>query len=188
MLGLGVAEMLLFYADVGVGYACQHMAVGFPEDGGPGLFEPWYNPFRADGAGGIIDMPTYQVTDLFARSVRARTVPLAIPGNPEGTGLVGDEPFDYPMVHAVAFAGEEDGALIGLNRQVEGPLPVRLRLPEGWTLRAATQWAPAALDLDAKIQRTEAAPLPFDCTGTLCDLLLAPYSVFSLVAGPASGG
>jgi len=151
-VGLGIADMLIAYARWDVDHACQHMALGFDdEDGGELLYESWYNPFRADGEGGVEEAPSLIATELFADHLLAQRLELP-PTQLPTASFDGGVAFDYPLVQAVAFASD-DGAemtVVALHRDRDGERALWVDLPDGWYAAEASQIAPpewdAALD------------------------------------------
>lgn len=111
--GLGIADMLIGFAQLGIEHACQHMSLGYTDAGDLDrdvLVEPWYLPLTADGA----PRPSLVVTGLIAEHLRERTVPVR--GASDTFALsVGEETIVAPALHAVGFEGD-DTTIVVLNR------------------------------------------------------------------------
>jgi hypothetical protein len=178
IVGLGVADLLICFAQLDVEVAAQHMALAFIPTDEP-LFEPWYNPFRGDDA---VAMPSYVVTRLFAEHLHPRRATL-VPGSQVSWSMtVGDHAVAVPAVHAVAFvAGDGRAAtLVALHRDLVGPRPLTLDLPPGWTVAAAREWAPPAVDHDAARSPVAVTDRDWRQSGDRVALTLAPHSVVAL--------
>ncbi len=156
IVGLGIADMLLLYAQEGVAYACQHMALNF-EGSDELLFETWYNPLRADGAGGVFDAPSLQTTAMIAARLHAETVPLAVERAARASAPVGAETLEYPVIHAAAFVDDDRAraAVVALNRDLEAARELSLDVPSGWSVTGAEAFAP-----DRPDRPSGAGPVP----------------------------
>jgi hypothetical protein len=123
--GLGIADMLIAYAQLGIEDVCQHLSLGFEEGADAErdiLVEPWYLPLFADGT----PRPSVLVTSLIADHLRAKTVPVELDG-PSMSLTIGDETLTVPRLHAVAFASEEDTTIVVLNRGDEARIAAPAR-------------------------------------------------------------
>ncbi len=112
--GLGIADMLIAYAQLGIEHACQHMSLGFTDAGDLDrdiLVEPWYLPLTNDGA----PRPSLRATSLIADALRPETIPMQIEGGATMTLTVGEETIAAPSLHAVGFRGD-DTTVVVLNR------------------------------------------------------------------------
>src|SRR5690606_24178631 len=106
VVGLGIAGMLIFYAQIGLDAACEHMALEFDTIDDPDrdiLLEPWYNPFRAGPGGEAVPMASYVATRLVGEHLLERAAPLVFESQVHQDMVVGTETVAVPLVHAAAF-------------------------------------------------------------------------------------
>lgn len=156
--GLGIADMLMTYVDLGVSEVCQHLALAFEGADDPSrdqLVEPWYNPFRAE-AGAALPNPTYHATRIVAEHLQAYLLAasvaqddLAPPISLSGDGHSGE----FNAIHAVATLGEDGGTLdvILLNRSLDKAIPVGIIPGEDgrvWQPVHAIHYAPPSFDMN----------------------------------------
>ncbi|MDC0666246.1 hypothetical protein [Nannocystis radixulma] len=185
IVGLGVAGMLLFYAQLGVEAACQHAALEFETLDGPDrdpLLEPWYNPFRRAPNGTAAPQASYVATRLVGEHLLERTAPLEFKRQVHQDMSVGTDKISVPLVHAAAFvdpAGEA-GTLVALHRDLERSHTLSLDLPPGWTAIAAAQWAPPAADHDTLSHPIDVEPTEFAQDGERVQVTLPPHSLVAL--------
>ncbi len=178
LVGLGLAEMLIFYAQLGVEHACQHMALEFSNiEGREQLFQTWYNPFRSDGEGGVRHSHGFFATSMFARHMLDQMFVVDIEQGPTQTYALREESFVYPLLHAAGFVNEEEtqGSLVLLNRDLEHAQAISLVLPEGWTLVSASMIAPEQLDTEIAPELLALA-WEVDESGACC-AVLPPHSL-----------
>jgi hypothetical protein len=83
-VGLGLADMLVFFSQLGIEHACQHLSLAFGDTPDP-LIEPWYNPFLSGTPSGLLNRPAYSVTRLFAGMLLPRRVELVAVRMPKDT-------------------------------------------------------------------------------------------------------
>lgn len=148
-VGLGVADIMIMYAQLGVHEANQHMAVAFGAMAEEELlFESWYNPI-AEVDGQMIPRSSYVATKLIADHLLPQTVVLepdvALTNRYAEGGSAG---FDYPVAHGVGFwDGEDRATLVVLSRDLEQTHSVSFDLPpgDGWRADANQVYAPADL-------------------------------------------
>lgn len=143
VMGLGIADMLVMYAQLGIEHACQHMALNYQAADDPHrdiLFEPWYPPFRKVDDGPLQDRAHATVTRMFAEHLRRDTIAVEVERTPETPGVAAP----VPAVHATAFADDASGTLFLLHRRPDGPTTMRVEVPAGWTATAHRAFAPAS--------------------------------------------
>jgi hypothetical protein len=184
IVGLGVAGMQIFYAQLGVAAACQHMALEFETIDDPDrdpLLEPWYNPFRA-AADGVTPMASYSVTKLIAEHLLERAAPLEFTKHVFMDMVVGSETIAAPLVHAAAFVDPAGGGgtVVALHRELQATRTWTIDVPEGWTATAATQWAPPSAEHDTRAQPVATEPLEWAQDGARVQVTLRPHSVVAL--------
>lgn len=189
IVGLGVAGMLIFYAQVGVAAACQHLALEFERIDDPDrdpLLEPWYNPFRAEG-GGVVAMASHAATRLVAEHLLERAAPLEIVKQVRKDMSVGTRTIEVPLVHAAAFVDPDGdaGSLVLLHRDLAAARTLTIDVPEGWRATAATQWAPPAPDHDTRRRPVAPEALAWAQEGARVQVTLRPHSLAAIrFAGP----
>lgn len=143
LVGLGVADVLLGFANLGVDVALQHMAIAF---GGSAdtelLFEPWYNPLRATASGEVLPNPSYVATKLIAAHLRRDTLSATVK-SPILHYTAGTNSFTYASVHVAAFGDDDSTTLIVLNRDLEASHLTTFEVAEGtWAVESAFGYAP----------------------------------------------
>jgi hypothetical protein len=185
LVGLGVAGMLIFYAQLGVDAALQHATLEFEALTGPNrdpLVEPWYNPFRAGPDGAAAPAASFVATRLVAEHLLAYAAPLEFSRQLQRDLAVGTETLSVPLVHAAAFVdpAAEAGSLVALHRELADSHTLTLDLPPGWTTVAAVQWAPPKLDHDAAREPVAVEPLAWAQEGERVQVTLPPYSLVAL--------
>jgi len=179
-VGLGVADALLAFADLGIEHAAQHMAIAFGDEAEQEmLFEPWYNPLRVV-AGEVVPRSSYVATALVAEHLRRDTVRLDPIAVPEGTYVEGALELRYPLVRAVAFVDDTSATIVGLHRESTLTQRVSFDLPDDWRVDGAQVYA--ATDLvtpigDAPIGVEELAVEQVDARVVL---ELPPLAVFAV--------
>ena len=154
IMGLGIADMLIGYAQLGIEHLCQHMSLEFKRRDDPDrdiLVEPWYVPaFEHDGV--MRPRPSTIVTGLFADSLRPTTVPVQIEDSGTVEVRLSGEVIAAPARHAVAFQDGEDVTLVVLNRLDATPIEV-----EGMAVRSSKTYAPTDLFADDAIDAVREA-------------------------------
>ncbi|MDC0716529.1 hypothetical protein [Nannocystis bainbridge] len=185
-VGLGVAGMLLLYAQLGVEAACQQAALEFESlerpDRDP-LLEPWYNPFRAGPEATAAPMASYVATRLVGEHLLERAAPLEFTKQVERDMSFGpDETIKVPLVHAAAFVdpASETGSLVALHRDLQQSHTFTVDLPPGWTATAASQWAPPSAEHNTMYQPVAVEPAPFVQDGERVQLTLPPHSLVAV--------
>lgn len=185
VVGLGVAGMLIFYAQIGLDAACQHMALEFDTIDDPErdpLLEPWYNPFRAGDGGAAAPMASFTATRLVGEHLLERAAPLEFTRQVHQDMTVGTETVAVPLVHAAAFvdpAGEA-GSFVALHRDLATTRTLTLDVPPGWTATAGVQWAPPAPDHDTLKQPVAPEALAWVQEGGRVQVTLRPHSLVAL--------
>jgi hypothetical protein len=145
LVGLGIADILIGFAELGIEDAHQHMAIAFAGSADREiLFEAWYNPFRVVGDR-VQPRPSYVATELFAHHMLGHTVipePLAMPTRTYEEVLLS---LTYPVVRAIAFVDEGAASVVVLNRDLHESHEVTLDTPPGsaWYPVQAHAYAPA---------------------------------------------
>jgi hypothetical protein len=176
-IGLGMADMLIAYAQLGIEHLCQHMALNYTAGDSPGrdlLFEPWYPPYRVvDADAPLVPRAHTVVQDLFARHVRARRAAVAIAKSPQVAGHGGD----WSAVHAAAFADEGEGTLVMLHRDQTHAAEAAIELAAGDVIESIEAFAPAAVDATDGF---EPQALPWQQEGATVRLTLPPHSVIAI--------
>jgi hypothetical protein len=181
-VGLGIADLLVFLAQARVDHACQHLSLSFDKTADV-LVEDWYNPLRADGDGGVREMPSFTVTRLFASHVLPQFAVVTPGPMPKSSYQVGAKTYEYDRVHAVAFtepAGSH-GTVFLLNRDLGSPVRITLDLDDGYTVRAVEQWAPPAIDTDAASE-IPVTGAPYRQVGRRVEITAPPHSVVAVEA------
>lgn len=144
-LGLGMADMLISYAQLGIEHLCEHMALDYTTGDAPGrdsLFEPWYPPYREIAADApLVPRANTVVKQLFASHVRARRVQVEVIASPVVAGHGGD----WPAVHAAAFGDDTELTLVVLHRTQDSSLTLDFELPEGFGVAEVQAFAPDSL-------------------------------------------
>lgn len=185
IVGLGIAGMLIFYAQIGVAAACQHMALEFATIDGPErdpLLEPWYNPFRAAKDGGVAPMASFVATRLIADHLLGRAAPIEWTKDVRQNMALGSRTIAVPLVHAAAFVDPagETGSLIALHRDAAASRTLTLELPEAWRVTAGLQWAPPSPEHDTRAQPVATEALEWTQVGARVNLTLRPHSLVGL--------
>jgi hypothetical protein len=185
IVGLGLAGMQIFYAQLGVAAACQHLALEFETIDSPDrdpLLEPWYNPFRAADDGSVTAMASYATTRVIAEHLLERAAPLEFSKQVYKDMVVGSETIAAPLVHAAAFVDPVGGAgsVVALHRELQATRTWTIDVPDGWTATAGTQWAPPSPDHDTRAQPVAAEPLAWVQEGARVQVTLRPHSVVAL--------
>ncbi len=143
-VGLGLADELIMFAQLGVEYAQQHMAVAFAGQADEELlFEPWYNPMvERDGV--VSRRSSLVATQMVADHLMATTVPLEAAQMPQGSYEEEGGRLQYPIVHGVGFLGGDEASVVFLHRELSQARTVSVDLPagEGWRLQGAVAYAP----------------------------------------------
>lgn len=157
--GLAVAEMLIFYAQVGVAAACQRVALEEVEAA------PWLAPVR-----------------LVAEHLLERSAPIEVVKQVRKDMSVGTRTIEVPLVHAAAFVDPDGGAgsLVLLHRDPAAARVLTIDVPEGWTATAGAQWAPPAPDHDARRQPIAPEALAWAQEGARVQVTLRPHSLAAL--------
>ncbi len=181
LVGLGVADALLSFADLGVEHAAQHMAIAFGDEAtSEALFEPWYNPLRVvDGE--VVPRPSYVATALVAEHLRRDTVRPEPVVMPTGTYVEGALELEYPLVAAVAFVDDESATIVGLHRDLAAAHRVTFDLPADWSAVSAQVYAPDEPLAPIANAPVETEALPFEQRGKRLALELPPHALFAVV-------
>ncbi len=173
---LGLADMLMLYAELGVERAMQHMSLHLSLDADK-LSRSWHVPFALDGDV-LVDRPTYTITRLFADHLYRDLVAIDAVRMPTAVYDSIDQPFDYAIVHAAAFVSEagDAGSVMLLNRDLASEHTVSLAFPDGWSVRSATRVAPAELWRDVDEVPLAVEDAAFEAHGARVSLTLPPHS------------
>lgn len=161
LTGLGIADALLTFAQLGIGHGCQHLSLFDPppptagEEGGGGdrLVEPWYQPFRRgpDGGSTLTLAPSYVVTRFVAEHLLTCRAHLDEEEPLFATLPPPAGPLRHRVLHGAAFTsrdGDEASVLI-LHRGLDSACEVALQVPGGLEVRSAALYAPQTLHHDA---------------------------------------
>lgn len=180
VVGLGIADMLIAYANLGIDAACQHMALAFGEDaeGRDALVERWYNPFRVGARGELVNMPSFEVTNLIAGAMLGRTVPVRSLRMTSRSYSFEQTALDYTSVTATAFVNAPGtrGSIVLLNRVQDANTQVDVKIDRDARVTGAALYAPTSLESDATgVYR--AADAVFVQVGTRVTLDLPPHSL-----------
>jgi hypothetical protein len=180
-VGLGLLDMLVQFAQLDIEHACQHLSLSF---GGMEdlLIEPWYNPFLADGRGGILERPSYTVTRLFAEHLLPRRAELTAGRMPRATHGADAYGYAYDLVHAAAFVSEDEreAAIVLLQRDALGARTVTFDIDDGFAVRDATIWAPSSFDQDARGGEIALVDAKYRQRGSRVELVVPAHSVVAL--------
>lgn len=180
LVGLGVADALLSFADLGVEHAAQHMAIAFGDDAtAEALFEPWYNPLRVV-EGEVVPRPSYVATELVARHLRRDTVRLDDDKMLFDTYEEGELAFEYPLVAGVAFVDDTSATIVGLHRDLESSHRITFDLDSRWTAVSAEIYAPADPLAPIASAPVETEALELDQSNRRLRLELPPHSLFAV--------
>ena len=178
-IGLGMADMLISYAQLGIDHLCEHMALNYTAGDAPGrdvLLEPWYPPYREVAADApLVPRANTVVKHLFASHIRARRVPVNVVTSPMVAGHGGD----WPAVHATAFGDDTELTFVLLHRTQDADLMMDFELPDGFEVAEVQAFAPDALSVPGIF---EVAPLAATQTGRAARLTLPRHSVVALRA------
>ncbi len=180
VVGLGIADMLIAYANLGIDAVCQHMALAFGDDGDDrdALVERWYNPFRIDTHGALVNMPSFEVTNLIAGAMLGRTVPVRTLRMPSRSYSFERTALKYASVAATAFANAHGtrGSIVLLNRVQDANTHVDVKIDRDARVTGAAMYAPKSLESDESgVYRT--ADAVFVQVGTRVTLDLPPHSL-----------
>lgn len=183
IVGLGIAGMQIFYAQLGVAAACQQMALEFETIDDPQrdpLIEPWYNPFRA-ADDGVTPMASYTATKLVAEHLLERAAPLEFTKQVFKDMVVGSGTVAAPLVHAAAFVDPAGGGtVVALHRELQATRTWTIDVPDGWAATSAIQWAPPSVEHDTRAQPVATEPLEWAQDGGRVQVTLRPHSVVAL--------
>jgi len=185
LVGLGVADVLISFADLGIDHAAQHMAIAFGDEAAAeALFEPWYNPLRIV-AGEVVPRPSYVATALVAEHLREDTVRLEPVAMQHGTYVEGTLELEYPLVTAVAFVDDVSATVVGLHRDLADTRRVTFDLPTGdWQVESARIYAPAELTTPIGDELVTTAELAVEQVERRFALDLPPHSLFAVTLAP----
>ena len=181
-VGLGLADMLVFLAAERVEHACQHLSLSW-DPAQDTLVEPWYDPLRPDGTGGVRETPAYAVTRLFAGHLLERYATITDEGaGPVDTYRFGDAAVPAGRVSPVAFASADGraGTVFFLHREIDLAERVTFDVEEGVSVIAATQWAPAAWNEDTTGKEIPVTDAEIRQVGREIQVLAPPHSVVAL--------
>ena len=185
VVGLGVADMLIFYAQTGVDAACQQLTLEFDTlddaDRHP-LIEPWYSPFRPGTGTSALAMASYHTTRLFAEHLLERTAPLEFSRQAHEQMFLKTDAIEVPLVHAAAFVdeGATVGSVVVLHRDLYDTHTLTLDLPEGWKVTAGEQWAPRRAYHNTRYQPVAVEPIAWVQGGARVEVTLPRSSVVAL--------
>jgi hypothetical protein len=179
-VGLGLADMLVFFAQLGTEHACQHLSLAFG-DTQDLLIEPWYNPFLVRPEG-LLNRPAHSVTRLFASILlphRGTLVPVRMP---RATYAFAAQSYVYDRVHATAFASADgrEGTIFLLQRDLRQAARVTFDLEPGFTVAEAALWSPDRFDQDARSSELIALPARSRQNGKRVEVVVPPHSVLAL--------
>jgi hypothetical protein len=181
LVGLGVADILITFAELGIEDAHQHMAIAFAGSADAEvLFESWYNPLRAVN-GQVAPRPSYVATDLFASHMLRHTVlprPLAmLDASYHDTAFS----FDFPLVRAIAFV-DDDGAasVVMLNRDHHAPHEITIDTPPGWVVGEAQAYAPTDWAAPGGDEPIELVPIELETAGSRTQLTIPPHALVGI--------
>ena len=182
LVGLGVADVLLSFAHLGIDQAAQHMAVAF---GGAAteemLFESWYNPLRETASGEVLPAPSYVATALVAEHLRETTVRPVVEAMPTLVYDAESTPLEYPVVRAVAFADDASTTIVLLNRDLEREHMVTFDVaPQTWSVAGARAYAPATWDAPVGDAAIEVADLEVEQRGGRVRVELPRHSLVAI--------
>ncbi|MEM6990020.1 MAG: hypothetical protein AAF721_05970, partial [Myxococcota bacterium] len=182
-VGLGLADMLILYAQLGVDQAAQHMAIAFGGSAdGELLFESWYNPLRSTGAG-LRTKSSYVATKLFAEHMLSQTVLLEAQSVDVATYAEGSKAFDYELVHGVGFSDGDDAAtIVVLSRDLSDAHEVTVDLPEGggWRLDAAVAYVAPDVIVDIGEAGIATVQPASEQVGDRVRVLIPPHTLAAL--------
>lgn len=181
VVGLGVADVLLSFAELGIEHAAQHMAIAFDAASqAEGLFEPWYNPLRVVG-GEVVPRPSLVATALVAEHLRSRTGTVEPVAVPSGHYVEDAFALDFPLVRAIAFEDDDEVTVVVLHRELARAHTLTIDLPPGhWRLASARSYAPMQVDVpigDAPIELTDAE---VELRGDRLAVVLPPHSLLGI--------
>ncbi|MCC6160087.1 MAG: hypothetical protein IT350_18695 [Deltaproteobacteria bacterium] len=180
VVGLGIADMLIAYANLGIDAACQHMALAFGEDGEDrdALVERWFNPFRVGTHGALVNMPSFEVTDMMAGAMLGRTVPVRTLRMTSRSYSFERTALEYTSVAATAFANAQGtrGTIVLLNRVQDSNTQVDVKIDRDARVTGAALYAPTSLESDATGEY-RASDAVFVQVGTRVTLDLPPHSL-----------
>jgi hypothetical protein len=181
LVGLGVADVLLSFADLGIEHAAQHMAIAFGDEAAAeALFEPWYNPLRVVD-GDVMPRPSYVATALVAEHLRRDTVRLEPVVMQHGTYVEGALELEYPLVTAVAFVDDASATVVGLHRDLESTRRVAFDLPSGgWQVESARIYAPTELTTPIGDELVATEALAVEQVERRFAFDLPPHSLFAV--------
>jgi hypothetical protein len=182
LVGLGVADVLLSFAHLGIDEALQHMAIAFGGSaGGEMLFEPWYNPLRETAAGDVIAAPSFVATALVAEHLRETTVRPVVEAMPTSVYDAEAAPLEYAIVRAVAFADDESTTLVLLNRDLERDRSVTFDVtPHAWPVASARVYAPPSWDQPLGDTAIEIAEIDVEQQGGRLRVVLPRHSLAAI--------
>ncbi|WP_434418195.1 hypothetical protein [Nannocystis pusilla] len=185
VVGLGLAGMLLLYAQLGIEAACQHTALDYETIDSPDrdpLLEPWYNPFRKGKNETVTPMASYAATRFVGEHLLERAAPLEFSKQIDQDMIVGTDKVTVPLVHAAAFVDPagETGSLVALHRDLERSHTFTMDLPPGWTATAASQWAPPAAEHNTLYFPIAPEPAQYVQEGERVQVTLPPHSLVAV--------
>lgn len=181
LVGLGVADAMLAFADLGIEHAAQHMAIAFGDEGtGEALFEPWYNPLRVVN-GEVVPRPSFVATALVAEHLRAQTVRLEPIEMLEGHYAEASVELHYPLVRAVAFVDDGSATIVGLHRDLSQTHRIGFDLPDrGWEATRVVAYAPGELTTPIDAAPITLEDLAFEQVGMRVVVEAPPHSLFAI--------
>ena len=178
-IGLGMADMLISYAQLGIEHLCEHMALNYTAGDNPGRdvpFEPWYPPLRVVAPDApLVPRANTVVKRLFADHVRARRIPVEVVASPDVPGHGGD----WPAIHATAFSDDAELTLLLLHRTLDAERSLAVDLPTGFEVAEVQAFAPPTLT-DPGVFEIE--PLNANQAGATVRLTVPRHSVVALRA------
>ncbi|HWB75220.1 MAG TPA: hypothetical protein VG755_09695 [Nannocystaceae bacterium] len=182
VVGLGVADALLSFAELGIDHAAQHLAIAFDEASqSEALFEPWYNPLRVVN-GEVQPRPSLVATELVAQHLRRDTAHVEAIDVPQGHYEDGAFALDYPLVRTVAFADDESATVLVLHRDLAESHTLTIDLPkDDWQLAAAQIYAPQDLTTPIGDAAIALADADVELRGDRIAFALPPHSLLAIV-------
>lgn len=180
---LGLADELMLFAEVGIERALQHLslALSLVKDS---YSQSWHVPFGLEGDR-LLNRPSFLVTSLVAEHLHRHLVETKAERMPRREYPEQGDLFEYDLVHVAAFVSEAggEGSVLLLNRDLTEPRSATLRLPRGWSVRAAKQIAPAEPWADVAETEVEVESAAYQVKGDSVRVILPPHSLVALRLG-----
>ncbi|HVU02547.1 MAG TPA: hypothetical protein VHE30_12385 [Polyangiaceae bacterium] len=179
-VGLGIADQWISFAELGIDHACQHFSLAWDATQDV-LVEPWYDPIRPTGDGGVRELPAYVVTRLLATHLLERRATLTRITGPTASAAFADAGVTFDAVHAVAFSSADGstGSVALLQRDPARSLTLTFDLEAGVSVTSVEQWAPASLDENAS-DHVPVTVGTFRQIGRRAEIVAPPHSVVGI--------